>query len=506
MKYAIGIDLGSGSIRAGAFALNGRLAASAARPTVSLAPDPARPDHIVWPHQTVWDSTCSVLREVVAALPAGGEIVAVASACLGMDGLPIDRNGTPLYDFIAWTDGRCVPFYEAWARSFGEDRQFLTTGTPARTFSTLFRLQWMAAHHPEIIARTHKWVLMADYINFRLCGALAIDHSMAACTLLFDPATLDWHQGVAQKAGVDTHILCDPLPSGTILGRVGAEGSAQTALAPGTPVVLGGHDYLCGVLPVGGHRTGTVVNVAGTWDVIQATVPEFTLPASAAGTGWTIEPHVAPGAFSAFGAAIGGGATAWFRKEFAADLADRAFFDLSLKAAGQQTGSLLFLPHLAGATGPVVDNAAAGAFLGLRTGHTRTDLLSAVFEGLNLQTRAILASASAFGVAPDRIVLVGGSARNAALVQAKADTLGLPIDLPDVAETTALGAAMLAALGIGEFATLDDAVAAMQPKMTRWEPDSGRMAQFTERSGLFDQAFDALRSVHATLTRCERPG
>ena len=103
-------------------------------------------------------------------------------------------------------------------------------------------------------------------------------------------------------------------------------------------------------------------------------------------------------------------------------------------------------------------------------------------------------------------MLVGGSARNAALVQAKADTLGLPIDLPDVAETTALGAAMLAALGMGEFATLDDAVAAMQPKMTRWEPDSGRMAQFTERSGLFDQAFDALRSVHATLTRCERPG
>ncbi|MCL4188067.1 MAG: hypothetical protein KJZ85_10690 [Rhodobacteraceae bacterium] len=502
MRYVIGLDMGSGSIRAGAFGLDGRVAAMAARPSVSATPDPARPDHIVWPHAAVWEAAAAVLREACAALPAGSDILGVAVATLGMDGLPVGHDGAPLYDFIAWTDGRCKPHFDAWARDFGEERQFLATGTPARSFSTLFRLQWMADHHPEIMARTRKWVLMGDFINFRLCGELATDLSMAACTLLYDPAAGRWHEGIAAAAGVDTRLMCTPRPAGTVLGRVTAAAAAATGLPAGTPVILGGHDYLCGALPVGGHRPGTVVNVGGTWDIIQATLPAFSLPEAAVGTGWTIEPHVAPGLFSAFGAAIGGAVTAWFRRAFAPDLDDAAFAALATRAAAAgASGGVLFLPHLAGATGPVVDPDAAGAFIGLRPGHGRAELLAAVFEGLNLQTREILASATAFGLAPEQLVFVGGSSRNPGLVQAKADALGLPVEVPDVAETTALGAALLAALGAGAFAGIDEAVDAMRPATSRTLPDPGRAGHCADRLALFRAGFTALRNVHAALAR-----
>jgi xylulokinase len=266
-------------------------------------------------------------------------------------------------------------------------------------------------------------------------------------------------------------------------------------------VVLGGHDYLCGVLPVGGDKAGTVVNVGGTWDVIQATLPAFHLPQAAAGTGWTVEPHVAPGRFSAFGAAIGGAVTGWFRDEFLADLAadDDAYHRLAARAAGQRGGSVMFLPHLAGATGPVMDSHAAGAFVGLRAGHDRTDLLAAVFEGLNFQTREILESTAVLGVNADRLVFVGGSSRNAALVQAKADTLGLPVDVPEVAETTCLGAAMLAGLGAGVFGSMDEAAEAMKSPTKRTEPDPAQADFIARRLGLFRDLYQALKQTHHKL-------
>lgn len=499
MRFNIGLDLGSGSIRAGAFDLRGRPVRIASRPSVSVAPDPSRPGEMVWPHREVWAATCAVLAEVMAALPPGAEVGAIAAACLGMDGVPIGRDGAALYDFIAWTDTRCIPYYEAWLRDFTESRQFLATGTPPRGFSTLFRLQWMRDHHPEILERTHKWVLMADFVNFRLCGTLATDYSMAACTLLFSPADVAWHKGIADAAGIDLGLMCDPMPAGTVLGRVSEAAAAETGLPAGTLVVLGGHDYLCGVLPVGGHQPGAVVNVGGTWDVIQATLPEFVVPAAAVGTGWTVEHHVAPGRFSAFGAAIGGAVTTWFRSTIAPDLADEAYYALVTQAAGDRSPLPVFLPHLAGCTGPVVDNTAAGAFLGLRPTHTRKQLLASVIEGLNFQTREILASAACLGLKPERIILVGGSARNPGLVQGKADALGLPVDVPDIAETTAQGAAMLAGLGAGDFADIAQAGDALTCSFTRTDPDPEGRDHYDGRIGLFRSAYTSLGTLNRQM-------
>ncbi len=356
MRFNIGLDLGSGSIRAGAFDLRGRPVRIASRPSVSVAPDPSRPGEMVWPHREVWAATCAVLAEVMAALPPGAEVGAIAAACLGMDGVPIGRDGAALYDFIAWTDTRCIPYYEAWLRDFTESRQFLATGTPPRGFSTLFRLQWMRDHHPEILERTHKWVLMADFVNFRLCGTLATDYSMAACTLLFSPADVAWHKGIADAAGIDLGLMCDPMPAGTVLGRVSEAAAAETGLPAGTLVVLGGHDYLCGVLPVGGHQPGTVVNVGGTWDVIQATLPEFVVPAAAVGTGWTVElmSHRVASRLSAPRSA--GRSPPGFAARVAPDLADEAYYAL-VDAGRRRPLAIAGVPAASGrCTGPVVDN------------------------------------------------------------------------------------------------------------------------------------------------------
>ena len=503
LRYLVGLDLGSSSICAVAFDLQGKLAAIAARPSVSAVPDKNQPRHIVWPVADLWRNVCAVLKEMLAGLADGARIEAVCVTCLGMDGVPVDQDGRALFDFISWQDSRCMEQYECWLKTFGADRQFSLTGTLPVAFSTLFRLQWMAENHSDLLAQTHKWVLMADYINLQLCGAWATDYSMAACTLMFDPDSRSWQREILDASGVHPALLCEVKASGTELGSVSGPAARSTDLPEGTPVVLGGHDYLCGVLPVGGHQPGKVVNVAGTWDVIQTTLSKFEVSPRAGGRNMTFEPHVAPGMYSACGSAINGAVINWYRSQLAPHTQenDRSWFALCSQAAARDGQGLMFLPHLSGAIGPIVDTRSAGALVGLRGEHSSVDMLAAVFEGLSFQIREIVESMRECGIPAEEFVMAGGSAKNSSLVQTRADILGLAVEVFDIPETTALGAAMLAGIGVGIYADINEACAAVQANSQRYEPDLSRHRLFNDRFDLYKQLYGSLRSIHHGLSR-----
>lgn len=501
-RFLLGVDLGSSTIRAMVYTLSGTVAAIASRPTERVTPDPARPAEIVWPHQRIWGAASEAIREAVTKMPGGSRIEALSVACLGMDGLPVDAEGQELYPFISWHDTRTVPQLQEWERTVGAERQFLTTGNQLFAFNTAFRLQWMAQHQPRIMAQTHKWVLIGDYLNMKLCGRIATDASMASCTLLFDPGRGEWSEDLVAEARVNPRVLCEVLPSGTVLGGVTREAAAATGLPEHTPVVLGGHDYLCGVLPVGGHVPGTIVNVAGTWDVVQTTVEGFVPSRSMVGRGLTLEAHVAPGRYSIFGAAIGGAVTEWYREQFGpahgGDGAD--WYAAASEAAGQEATGLLFLPHLAGANCPVLDPFSAGALVGLRTTHTRSDVLAAVHHGLAYQSASIVRTLAACGVEAARYVIVGGGSKNDAFNQVKADILGRTIEVPDVDEATALGVAMLAGVGVGVYEDLGSAYLRVRRSGSRFEPRPARTATFGNQLRLYEQLYEVLRPTHHMLT------
>lgn len=500
-RYLLGVDLGSGSIRAALYTLDGTAVAIAARPTEKITPDPLKPNEIVWPHDRIWANGCEAIREVAAKLPAGGRIEGLAVACLGMDGLPIDEDGTELYPFISWHDTRTVPQFERWREGFGERRQFLTTGNQLYTFNTAFRLQWMAKHRPDILARTHKWVLIGDYFNFKLCGRLAVDYTMACCTLMFDPRAKDWSPDVLNVVGIDRRLLCDPMPSGAVLGGVSAGAAAATGLAEGTPVVLGAHDYLCGVLPVGGHRPGTIVNVAGTWDVVQATTDAFAPSEAMVGCGLTYECHSALGLYSILGAAIGGAVLDWYKAEFGAIYGD--FAAAQTAALEKNFSGLLFLPHIAGANCPELDPYSAGALIGLRNTHTKTDVLAAVLQGLAFQNATIVQTMKDCGVRAERLVLVGGGGRNNAAVRTRANILGAEIETSPLEETTALGAAMLAGVGTGVYRDLDDAYGEVRREGARVAPDPDAAARYRKLIPSYAGLQRSLRDAHHALAGIE---
>jgi len=269
MDYLLGVDLGSTSLKAVIYDLQGNAVASGSRLTERFHPSAEHPEWTVWQPEQIWGGAAAAIRDASGALDDPRQIKAVAVTGMGMDGLPVDENGQWLYPFISWHDPRTAPHLKWWQENIGAERVFSIGGNPLWPINSALRILWMAEHEPGILARTDKWLLIEDFLNFMLSGRRATDYSMASCTLLFDQRKLDWSEELLEASGIDRRLMCDAYPSGTVLGEVGATAAQATGLPQGTPVVLGGHDHLCGGLPVGAFRPGVVLDVTGTWEIVE---------------------------------------------------------------------------------------------------------------------------------------------------------------------------------------------------------------------------------------------
>jgi xylulokinase len=509
MDYLAGIDLGSTSLKCVIYDLAGRVVASGTRPTERTNPDPDHPEWTVWQPDQIWGGTAAAMKEAVAKLDDPRHIKAVAVTGMGMDGGPVDRQGNCLYPFISWHDPRTEPQLRWWENHIGAEKSFWIGGNTLWRFSTALRLLWMAEHEPEILARTDKWLLIEDFLNFKLCGRRATDFTMASCTLLFDQRKRNWSEEILAQAGIERRLLCEAYPSGTQLGEVTAQAAEATGLPVGTPVVLGGHDYLCSALPVGAFAPGVVLDVTGTWEIVLAAIPAPVLTPEVQRLGVTVETHVACDTYAVWGGAVASDMLEWYRKEYGFEAQQRAekeggldwdYLMAEASAAPAGARGVMFLPHMSAAGCPVVDARSLGAFVGLSNFVQRGDMLRAIVEGLDYQVHDIVtAFKNGLSINPDRLVAVGGATRNAFWMQNKADITGLPIELPEVEEATPLGAAVLAGIGVGLYRDEQDAFERVYRPGKTYLPDPHQASRYAEWYKIYQQLYPVLRPVSHQL-------
>jgi len=508
--YLAGIDLGSTSLKSVVYDLSGSVVASGSRPTERFHPDPAHPDWTVWDPAQIWAGAAAAVREAVSKLDEPGAIAAVAVTGMGMDGVPMDENGRALYPFISWLCPRTQPQLQWWLARIGAEKTFSIGGNVLWAFSTALRLLWMAEHEPGILARTRKWLLIEDFLNFMLCGREATDYSMASCTLLFDQKARAWSNEMLDLSGIDGRLLCDPAPSGTVLGEVTRAAAEATGLREGTPVVLGGHDYLCGALPVGALAPGVFLDVSGTWEVLQATIPGPVLSPDLQKNGATVECHVARGMYSVMAAAVSSEMLEWYRREYGFEAKARAaargcadWDTLMEEAAASPPGSrgVLFLPHMSGSGSPVVDPRSRGGFVGMSGAATRGDMLRALIEGLDYQLLDMLQEMRRnLDVDVGKLIVVGGAARNEFWMQNKADVTGRVIEVSDVEEASPLGAAMLAGIGVGLYRDERDAFDHVRKPGRTYEPDPRLAAMYAEWFPVYKSLYPALKQASHAIS------
>ncbi len=509
MEYLVGIDLGSTNLKAIVYDLSGKMVAGANRPTQRFNPYPDHPQWAIWKPEQIWGGVSEALREAVAQLDDPSAIRGVAVTGMGMDGVPLAEDGDCLYPFISWHCPRTEPQQQWWLDEIGAETQFAIGGNQVWVFNTALRILWMAENEPEILRRTHKWVLIEDYVNYMLCGELATDYSMASTTLLFDQRQRVWSEDLLNQSGIRGDLLCELSPSGCVLGGVTGAAAEATGLPVDTPVVLGGHDYLCGALPTGAFRPGVVGDVTGTWEMVLAALPEPVLTPDVHEMGILVDSHVAPGMWAAMGATVAAEQLEWFRREYGdierqrAELAGGTDWDYLMQAAADSppgARGCLFLPHMSGSHCPVVNHRSLGAFVGLRNLTTRGDMLRAIIEGLDYQFLQIVRGMEhGLGVQAEQIVAIGGAVNNAFWMQNKADVVGRPIEVPEIDEAVVLGAAILAGIGVGLYDDVEDAYQQVHRPGRVYEPDRELHSQYQEWFRQFSELYPTLEGLNARL-------
>jgi len=509
MDYLMGIDLGSTSLKAIVYDLDGKLVASGSRPTEVRHDDPDHPDWAIWRPEEIWGGVAEACKDAISKIDDPAAIKAVAVTGMGMDGVPMDSAGKWLYPFISWHCLRTAPQQQWWLEHIGAEKTFSITGNPVWAMNSALRILWMRENQPDILDKADKWLLIEDFVNFMLSGEIATDYSMASNTLLFDQKARDYSDELLAAAGIDRALLADPKPSGTVIGEIHAAAAEATGLKAGTPVVLGGHDFLCACLPVGAFKPGVVQDVIGTWEIIVAAVGEPVLTPDVLNMGWWMDSHVARGAYAAMGSAVALSMLEWYRAQFGQAEAAKAEAEggvdwdyLLAQAAESPPGAngVMFLPHFSGSTIPVIDSDSKGAFVGLRNVTTRGDVLRAVIEGLNFQFLQIVQGVeTALKVTPEKFVAVGGGTQNTLLMQNKADMVGRAFETPEIEEATPLGAAILAGIGVGLYADEADAFTRVYRPGKVYAPDTEMTALYAERFETYKQLYPALAPISKQL-------
>jgi xylulokinase len=469
----LGLDVGTTSVKAVVYGTDGLAVGAGAVPTPTHVPQPGwafyRPDEI-------WAAVVTAIRAALATVPDPARIAGVAVASVGESGVLLDAAGVPTTDIIAWFDNRTRPQAEWLARRIGKDELFARSGLSLQPIFSLNKILWHRENEPHAWRRSVRWLMMADYIAFRLSGEQATDQSLASRTLLLDLRRRQWDGETLDQVEISPDLLAPVLPGGDTLGRVTSAAASLTGLPTTAVVATGGHDHVCGAFAAGVTRPGQLLNSLGTAEAIFLPMDEPLEDPRAGRQGYAQGAHVVGSGYYVFGSVYTSGASIeWLRGLLGTQDSPVAYDALVAAAAKVPAGSLgvTFLPHLRMANPPHDDPRSRGALVGLTTDAGRDVVTRAIFEGLAFEGRNTFEPALVYPqvVAPHSVVAIGGGTRNPLLMRIKASVTNLMHQVVEAEEATALGAALLGGLGAGVYASVDEAMAAMRYGQHEVAPD-----------------------------------
>lgn len=478
--YLLGIDIGTSSAKALLYdATSGAARATASHeyPLHRPAPDRAEQDPLDW-----WQATVTIVRRLVQQ--TGIRDIAAIGLTGQMHGtLLLDHAGQPLHPAIIWADQRSGAASTAITDKLGKAAYTAISGTlPAAGFM-IATLVWLAEHQPDLLDRAAHVILPKDYVRLRLTGEIATDISDAAATGAFDVSRRTWATDVLRALDLPTDIFPPALDSTAVTGRLTADAAAELDLPPGIPVVAG-----CADQPAQAVANGIIA--PGVASVTTGSGGQVFIPLTLSAGGVVpvddrvhVFNHAVPGMWYTLGAILSAGlALRWLRGITGLNGQPDAYATLSAEAAAVPPGAsgLLFLPYLTGERTPHMDPAARGAFVGLSDYHQRGHLARAVMEGVTFALRQTLDICRGLGEPVERVIVAGGGAESDVWRQMQADIFGLPLQKSLMHEQTSTGAALLAGVGAGVYASVSEACADRVRYGDVTTPDPTRQARYNE--------------------------
>lgn len=491
--YIAALDLGTSGCRTIIFDVTGSITSSHYEEWESYYPSPVMVEQSADQWYEKLKITIKNALEKVSINPQ--EIVSISITNQRETIVPIDTEGNPLHNAIVWQDRRTTNECEIIKQKVGIDKIYKITGLIIDPYFSASKILWFKNNKPEIYTKTHKFLLVHDYILYKLTGQFYTDFSNASRTMLFDINTLKWSDEIASLLEIDLDKMPTPVESGVDIGELTAN---NTGFDKKTLVITGAGDQQTAALGVGVVEKGRIKCTTGTGSFIIAHLEE---PQFDSKKRVLCSCHAVPGSWVQEASLFSTGAIfRWARDQIGFE--ERQLtetgknpYDLMTKMAEESpvgANGLILLPHFTGAGAPHWNPYARGVLFGLTLAHTRADIYRAIMESVAFEVKMNIQVFKELNFEPKELRVTGGGARSKLWNSIMADIIGIPTFKPELEEATALGAAILAASGAGIFPDIAKAANNICKISDKWYPNK-------ENNQIYDSMFDFYKNLYNSI-------
>jgi gluconokinase len=447
MEYVLGIDIGTGSVKAVAVNSQCRSIEVCQYHYPFNSPKPGY--HEQDPEQ-IWNAFAASIKGIVAKTGAQPLAISLSSAMHSL--IAVDENCHPLAPMMTWADSRSAEIATRLRATEEGMSIYKATGTPIHAMSPLCKLIWMRENDTELFKNAHKFISIKEYIWYKLFKEFTIDHSIASCTGLFDICKLNWYNDALQLAGIAPSLLSQPVSTDYYKKYHPTEDqNGLSFLNSGTRFIIGASDGCLANLGSMANKPGIAAITIGTSGAIRV-ASNKPLPNAAAMTFSYIldkETFICGGPIN-----NGGVALQWLLKNISGtELTEGDYDRLFKQIAGIPAGSngLIFLPYLTGERAPIWDSESCGNFFGIKLQHTQANFSRAVLEGICYAMKDVLDAVQQNTEPITQINVSGGFTESAVWVQILADITKKKMVIVQADDASAIGAAFMALKSLGSI-------------------------------------------------------
>ena len=481
----IGIDLGTSAVKLLLMEADGKIRKIVSKEYPLYFPNPG------WSEQSPYDwfeksiegmmeltSECD--KSEVAGISFGGQMHGLVA---------LDEKDEVIRPAILWNDGRTGEETEYLNQVIGKDKLSEYTANIAFAGFTAPKILWMKKHEPENFARIHKIMLPKDYLAYRLSGSFCTDLSDASGMLLLDVKNRCWSDEMLAVCGISKEQLPKLYESYEVVGSLKPDIAKQLGFSEKVKIIAGAGDNAAAAVGTGTVGEGSCNISLGTSGTIFISSKEFRVDSFNALHSFD---H-ADGSYHLMGCMLSAAScNKWWNEEILGT-SDYQAEQKDITELG--TNPVFYLPYLMGERSPHNDPDVRACFLGMSMDTTRAQMTQAVLEGVAFGLRDSLEVARSLGLVIDHSKICGGGAKSPLWQKIIANVMNLTLEVPENEEGPALGGAMLAAVGCGEYQDVADAVSKIVKVKERIWPDAALVARYEEQYQKFKKMYPTVKSL-----------
>ncbi|MEO6981192.1 MAG: gluconokinase [Mucilaginibacter sp.] len=486
MEYVLGVDIGTGSVKAVAVDLQCKSFADNQLYYSYNAPKPGY--HEQNPEQ-IWDAFKTCIEGIVTKVGTPPLAVSLSSAMHSL--IAVDIEGKALAPMITWADSRSTGMAKQLRLTDRGMAIYKATGTPLHAMSPLCKIIWIRENKPELFNKTYKFISIKEYIWHKLFNEFELDESNASCTGLFDIEKFVWHDDALILAGITPQLLSKTVVTDYVRNYTDKGDRGLSSLKPNTPFIIGASDGCLANLGSMADKPGVAAITIGTSGAVRV-ASNKQLPNPVA---MTFSYILNRGTYICGGPINNGGiALQWWLKTNNPNPTDKDYEHFFNQIAAIPAGSngMLFLPYLTGERAPIWDSESCGTFFNVKLQHTQAHFSRAVLEGICYALKDVLDAVQQNAEPITQINISGGIVKSNLWIQTLADITGKKLVVVQSDDASAMGAAFMALKSIGAIneyptSTLGD--------LNVFEPDAVNAAVYADKFVIYRQLYMDLKET-----------